>query len=69
MAALGPSAFGKVSFSKYTDSSDLDIDLSDMMNHLDQNFPLARGRAMWTIEVNLVVLFVKIILIGRFWHN
>ena len=37
MAALRPSTSGQVFESEHTDSSDSDIDISDLINHLDQN--------------------------------
>ena len=37
MAALRPSTSGQVSYSEHTDSRVSDIDISDMVNHSDQN--------------------------------
>ena len=37
MAALRPSTSGQVFESEHTDSSDSDIDISDLINHSDQN--------------------------------
>ena len=38
MATLRPSTSGQVFESEHTDSSDSDIDISDLINHSDQNF-------------------------------
>ena len=46
MAALRPSTSGQVFESDHTDSSDSDIDVSDLINHSDQNlsYPVNRDK-------------------------
>ena len=50
MAALRPSTFGQVSYSEHTDSSDSDIDKSDMINNSDQNFRILLVK-MWRVPL------------------
>ena len=50
MARLGPSTSGQVFYSEHTDWSESDIDISDMINHLDQNFWI-RLVGMWRLPL------------------